>query len=70
MDNIKEHNDSIDPMLTMRDLDRILRRSPRTIRAWRAEGFLPKADLCHGKTVLWRRATIANWLERQASQAA
>ena len=59
-------NATVEPYLTMGDLSRILRRSIRTIRHWRAEGYLPKPDLVHGKTVLWRRETVNGWLHEQS----
>lgn len=63
-------NQIIEPFLTMDDLARILRRSIRTIRHWRAEGFLPRPDLVHGKTVLWRPSTINKWIDGQSLEAA
>ncbi|MEM6552589.1 MAG: helix-turn-helix domain-containing protein [Planctomycetota bacterium] len=59
----------LEPMLTMADIAAKLQRSIRTIRQWRAEGFLPRPDLVHGKTVLWRESTLAAWLDEQAQVA-
>ena len=60
---------NIEPMLTMADIAAKLQRSTRTIRQWRAEGFLPRPDPVHGKTVLWRESTIGVWLDEQAEVA-
>jgi len=62
-------NSPIQPMLNLEDLSIVLRRSARTIRQWRADGYLPKPDLSHGKTVLWRAETIDNWLDEQSRKA-
>ena len=59
----------IEPMLTMADIAAITKTSERTIRQWRAQGYLPSPDLVHGRTVRWQNATIVNWLRDQAADA-
>jgi phage terminase Nu1 subunit (DNA packaging protein) len=59
----------IEPMLTMADIATITKTSVRTVRQWRAEGFLPTPDFVHGKTVRWQNATIVGWFKDQAADA-
>ena len=59
----------IEPMLSMADIAAKLQRSTPTIRQWRAQGYLLRPDLVHGKTVLWRESTLVVWLGEQAEVA-
>jgi len=59
----------IEPMLSLRDIAQIMGLSLRTVSTWRAEGYLCKPDLTHGRTVRWKRDTIKNWLDEQSAQA-
>lgn len=60
---------AIEPMLSMANIASMMQVSARTVRQWRAEGFLPAPDFSHGKTVRWQHATIAEWLKEQAESA-
>lgn len=57
------HQDTIEPLLSMRDICDVVGCSMRTLGAWRASGFLPDPDLEHGKTLRWRRQTIEDWIQ-------
>lgn len=59
----------IEPMLSIRDIARIVGCGRRTVATWRAEGYLCKPDLAHGKTVRWKRQTVEAWLAEQSAQA-
>lgn len=63
-----EFND-IEPMLSLRDIARRVGLSLRTVAAWRAEGYLCRPDLVHGKTVRWKRETVETWLAQQSVNA-
>lgn len=56
---------SIEPMLTLDGLARVLSCDRRTIERMRAAGKLPRADLIIGRrSPRWRPQTIRDWLER------
>lgn len=57
---------NIEPLLTVDDLARILKRSARTIRYWRSSGLLPEPDVAIERTVRWRSETIQTWLDNGA----
>jgi predicted DNA-binding transcriptional regulator AlpA len=59
----------LEPMLTMADIASHFQVNIRTVRQWRASGFLPKPDLNHGKTVRWRQSTILNWVDEESERA-
>jgi hypothetical protein len=56
---------SIEPMLTLDGLARVLSCDRRTIERMRAAGKLPRADLIIGRrSPRWRPETVRGWLER------
>lgn len=56
---------AIEPMFNMADIATLMQVSPRTVRQWRAEGYLPSADLQHGSVIRWRQTTIQSWINAQ-----
>ena len=52
----------IEPLMTVDDLARILKRSARTVRYWRSKGLLPEPDVVLERTVRWRPQTVADWI--------
>jgi len=60
---------AIEPMLSMASIATLMQVSPRTIRQWRAEGYLPSPDLVHGRVMRWRQSTIQSWINAQSAGA-
>lgn len=56
---------AIEPMLNMADIATLMQVSPRTVRQWRAEGYLPSPDIVHGRVVRWRQSTMQSWINSQ-----
>ena len=55
--------DSLEPLLSVADLARVLNGSRRTIERLRAAGKLPRPDLHIGKMPRWKAETIRRWIE-------
>ena len=54
---------TIEPLLSVDDLARVLNGSRRTVERMRAAGKLPRPDLHIGKCPRWKPETIRQWIE-------
>jgi hypothetical protein len=52
----------IDELLTPRDVAGIVHMSPRTLEAWRSEGYGPKFLRINPRVIRYRRVDVENWL--------
>jgi predicted DNA-binding transcriptional regulator AlpA len=57
--------DTLEPLLGVDDLARVLAVGRRTIERERAAGRLPRPDLHIGRMPRWRPDTIRDWINRQ-----
>jgi DNA-binding transcriptional MerR regulator len=48
-------------MLTLTEVAARLGIKTSTLTAYKARGYMPKADAQYGRTPLWRPATIDRW---------
>jgi excisionase family DNA binding protein len=55
---------ALDPLLSIGDLVRILNVGRRTLERMISGGEFPSADIRIGKLPRWRRATLAEWIEK------
>jgi excisionase family DNA binding protein len=55
---------SLDPLLSIGDLVRILNIGRRTLERMISSGEFPSADIRIGKLPRWRRATLAAWITK------
>ena len=56
----------IPPMLSPQEFAQLLGIGRRTFQTWKAAGKLPPPDLCVGKVIRWKPATIDRWLAEQS----
>ena len=65
-------NDTIDckeiELLTIASVSANLGIAARTIWRWVAAGTFPQPDLRQGRIVRWKRATVAAWIDEQATK--
>jgi predicted DNA-binding transcriptional regulator AlpA len=59
---------NIEPLLSVRDLTRLLSRSRRLLEQMRAAGRLPRPDFMLGRLPRWKAATIRAWIESGGGQ--
>lgn len=62
MQAVAETGPTLEPMLGVDGLARVLSVSRRTIERLRAAGKLPRPDLRVGKMPRWRAETIRRWI--------
>ena len=55
---------SLDPLLSIGDLVKILNIGRRTLERMISSGEFPSADIRIGKLPRWRRVTLAAWIEK------
>lgn len=53
---------TVEPMLRLKDLEKLLGCGEESLRRWRLEGRIPRPDFDAGRP-RWRRETIEAWLE-------
>lgn len=61
---------TVDPYLTIKDIESITQLDPSTIYRWIEKGLFPAGVQLGAKCVRWRTSTINAWqdsLEKQAS---
>jgi excisionase family DNA binding protein len=62
------HNPLADPLLTSKELARLLKVSKRTIWRWLAEKRLPEPIRYSRSCIRWQSSTIQAYLENFANQ--